>query len=58
MASFRSVSAAGQLRLATSGAHCREVRHATMTGMIKFAAAGVENSDNAGKGIGPGSEIL
>jgi hypothetical protein len=40
MVSFRSVPAAGQLRLATCGALWREIRHATMTGMITFAAAG------------------
>jgi hypothetical protein len=34
--SFRSVPAAGQLRLATRGALWPEVRHATKAGMIKF----------------------
>src|SRR6476660_7432959 len=55
LASFRSVPAAGQLRLATPAVLRRDARHA---GVINYAAWGVENSDNGGKGIGPGGEIL
>jgi hypothetical protein len=58
MASFRSAPAAGQLRLASPAALSRQARHALNAGMINYAAAGVENSDNAGKAIGSGGEIL
>jgi hypothetical protein len=36
----------------------REVSHALNADVINRRAAGVENSDNGGKGIGPDGEIL
>jgi hypothetical protein len=58
LASFRSVPAAGQLRHRSRAVLSREIRHAFNAGVMNLRAQGVENSDNAGKGIGPGGEIL
>src|SRR6185503_13184971 len=58
MVSFRSVPAAGQLRRRSQLVLSREVRHALNADVMNWRVPGVENSDNGGKGIGPGGEIL